>query len=230
MSGADDWASLSALAEEGIAATAMPPDKWCAAIVRLIADGALDVRGIRPGGHRPEQIARRLLQPISAQQGINVRAGYARFVEPPQPVFLGRERFSFFNRGAYREPSLVVSRPTHRADFIFADLEVRRSQLPVYLLRKKPIAPPWVQFRDGPGWEAAQRQLLQLLNHGDSGWPAPHDSKAWQAQARALVMLSAQRVDPKEKEGPGNKEMSLSTAKLRVEVFQQAGPAGSAHW
>jgi hypothetical protein len=73
----------------------------------------------------------------------------------------------------------------------------------------QPAAPPW--DKDGPEWEAAQRDLIEWANDGD-GWPSPTERSAQARFAKQLQQFAHQR----------GKDMGETTAKKRVKLLLEA--------
>jgi hypothetical protein len=72
-----------------------------------------------------------------------------------------------------------------------------------------PLAPPW--DKDGPEWEAAQRDLIEWADNGD-GWPSPTERSAQARFAKQLQQFAHQR----------GKDMGETTAKKRVKLLLEA--------
>jgi hypothetical protein len=72
-----------------------------------------------------------------------------------------------------------------------------------------PLAPPWA--KDGPEWEAAQRDLIEWADDGD-GWPSPTERSAQARFAKQLQQFAHQR----------GKDMGETTAKKRVKLLLEA--------
>jgi hypothetical protein len=88
---------------------------------------------------------------------------------------------------------------------------------PAEAAEQKPEAAPWA--KDGPEWEAAQRDLIEWADDGD-GWPNLAERGSLARFAEQLMQFAHQR----------GKDIKLTAAKDRARLLLQATPEQREAW